>query len=79
MWKLQDFLSLRFNVSKLSFGHFEALKTAILTIWAAVNFEIFETINIFMHEIVQKSKFKASKIVKMVSIYFLKSIKIDFM
>ena len=64
MWKFQGFSATQI-LREIHFGHFEALKTAILTIWAAVNFEVLETINIFKHEIAQNSKLKASKIVKM--------------
>ena len=64
MWKFQDFSATQIS-REINFGHFEAPKIAILTIWAAVNFEVLETINIFKHEIAQNSKLKASKIVKM--------------
>ena len=36
---------------EINFGHFEAPKTAILTIWAVLNFESFEIYDIFKCEI----------------------------
>ena len=38
MWKFQD-ISATHNFREINFGHFEAPKTAILTICAALNFE----------------------------------------
>ena len=69
MWKFQDF-SLTHISRKINFAHFEAPKTAILTIWLDMIFEFLETFNI--------SKFKASKIVKSAFFDLLKSAKIDF-
>ena len=62
MWKFQDF-SLTQISREINFGDFEAPKTAILTIWAALNFEFLGIFDIFKREFFQKSKFKASKIV----------------
>ena len=47
MCKFQD-ISTTQNLREINFGHFEAPKIAILTIWAAVNFEfvgIFDILN----------------------------------
>ena len=49
------FLHLRFYV-KIYFGHFEAPKTANLTIWAAMNVEFLETFDIFKCEIFTNMK-----------------------
>ena len=38
MWKFQDF-SATHILREINFGHFEASKTAILTIWAILNFK----------------------------------------
>ena len=50
---------------EINFDHVEGPKTAILTIWPAMNFEILGIFDIFKCKIPKKSKFKASKIVKM--------------
>ena len=55
MRKLQDFSGTRI-LREINFGHFEAPKTAILTIWAAVNFEFLGTIDISKCEIFLKIK-----------------------
>ena len=52
-------------------------KAAILTIWAALNFEFLDILDIFMCGIFKKSRFKASKIGKMAVFELLKSAKID--
>ena len=64
---------------EINFGHFEAPKTAILTISVAMNFEFMETFDIFKYEFYQKSKAKASQIIKIPVFDLLKSAKIDFM
>ena len=50
MWKYQDFSATQ-NFRKIDFGHFQAPKTAILTIWAALNTEFLHTFDIFKCEI----------------------------
>jgi len=68
MWKFQDLFATQI-IFKINFGHFEAPKTAFLTIWETLNFEILATIDIFneKYEIVEPAVFD-----------FLKSVKIDF-
>ena len=51
---------------EIIFGLFEAQKTAISTIWKALNFEFLDIFDIFKCEIHKKSKFKSSKIVEMI-------------
>ena len=66
---------------EINFGHFEAPKTAILTIWVALNFEFLGNFDIIKFEIflkMLKSKFKSFKIVKTAVFDPLKSAKIDF-
>ena len=67
MWKFQDISALIFYV--------EGPKTAILTIWPALNFEFLGIFDIFKCKIPKKSKFKASKIVKMADFDLQKSAK----
>ena len=74
---IRIFQPLRFYVES-NFGHFEAPKTAILTIWAALNFEFLHIFDIFKCEILKKSKFKAFKFVSMTVFDTLKSDNIDF-
>ena len=76
MWKFQDIFATQI-LHEIDFDHFEALKIAILTFWAALNSEFFGFFDIFKREIFPKSKFKASKIVKMAIFDLLKSAKID--
>ena len=64
MWKFQDFSAIQI-LREINLGHFEAPKTAGLTILAAMNFEFLGTFDIFKCEISKNSKFKPSKIVKM--------------
>ena len=66
------------SLREINFGHFEAPKTAILTIWADLNFKFLDIFDIFNREIPKKSRIKASKIVKMAVFDLLKSAKIDF-
>ena len=63
MWKFQDF-SVTKILHKVNFGHFEAPKTAILTICTALIFEFLGTFDISRVKSFQISKFKAFKIVK---------------
>ena len=77
MWKFQDFFATQI-LREINVGHFEAPKTAILTISAALNFRFLVTFDIYKCEIFQKSKFKASKIVKTPVVDLLKSAKINF-
>ena len=55
MWKFQD-ISATQILREINFGQFEAPKTAILTIWAALNFEFLVLFYIFKHEIFLKIK-----------------------
>ena len=50
MWKFLDF-SASLKLHEVNFGHFEAPKTAILTIWAGLNLEILDTFDIVKCEI----------------------------
>ena len=77
MWKFLDFSAFQ-KLYEVNFGHFEAPKTAILTILAALNFEFLDIFDIFMCEFVKKSEFKASKMVRMALFDHLKSVKINF-
>ena len=74
---IQDF-SATHILRKINFGHFEAQKTAILTIWAALNFRILDIFDISKCEIPKKSKVKASKIFKLTIFDPPKSAKTDF-
>ena len=47
---------------EINFGHFEAPKTAIKTIWAALNFEILATLDIFKCEIFPKTNIHSLQI-----------------
>ena len=49
MWKFQDFSTTQ-NLREINFGHFETPKTAILSIWAALNFEFFGIFDTFKRE-----------------------------
>ena len=77
MWKFQDFSAIQI-LREINFGHFEASKTAILTVWAAPNFWCLDIFDIFNCEIFQKSKYEAFKIVKTAIFDILKSAEIDF-
>ena len=61
MWKFQDFSAIPI-LREINFGHFEAPKTAILNIWAALNFDFLDICDIFKCQIPKKSKIEASKI-----------------
>ena len=71
------FQPLRFYVKSI-IGHFEAPKSAILTICASLSLEFLDIFDIFKCEIPKNSKFESSKIVKMTGFDPLKSAKIDF-
>jgi len=77
MWKFQD-ISVIQILHEINFGHFEAPKTAILPIWAALSFEFLDVFDISKCEIPKNWKFKASKITKMTVFDPLKSAKIDY-
>ena len=55
MWNFQDF-SANQILREINFGHFEAPKTAILTIWVAMNFKFLGTYDIFKCEIFLKNQ-----------------------
>ena len=48
-WKYAGFFC-QSGFSEISFGHIGAQKTAILTIWAAINFEFLEIFDIYNRE-----------------------------
>ena len=73
MSKFQD-ISATQILREINFDNLKAPKTAILTIWVVVNFEFLEISSV---RLFQKSKFKASKNVKMADFNLLKSAKID--
>ena len=80
MWKIQDFSAAQI-LREINFGHFDAQKTAILTIWATMNLEsvgilIFSSVRFFINS--KYAKFKAFEIVKTAVFDLLKSAKIDF-
>ena len=77
VWKFQDFSATQI-LRKINFGHLEALKTPILTIWTALYFQVLGIFDYSSVKYFQRSKFKASKIVKSAVFDFLKSVKIDF-
>ena len=60
MWKFQDFSATQI-LREINYGHFEAPKTAILTIWAALNFESLNIFDIFKCVIPKKSKLTPQK------------------
>ena len=55
-WKFQEFSATQI-LREIIFGHFQAQKTAILTILAALNYEFLGIWDIFKCEIPTKSKF----------------------
>ena len=75
MWKFQDFSATQI-LREINVGHFEAPKTAILTIWAALNFEFVDIFDIFKREIAKKSKIRAAQMVKMAVFWASKSPKL---
>ena len=58
MWEFQDCSATQI-LCEINLGHFEAPKTAICTIWAALNFEFFGTYDIFKCEIFPKIKIQS--------------------
>ena len=44
------------NLREINFGHFVTSKTAIMTIWAALNIEFFATVDIFECDIFSKTQ-----------------------
>ena len=50
MWTFLDFSATQI-LHEINFGHFEAPKTAILTILAALNFEFLGSFDIFKREV----------------------------
>jgi len=77
MWKFQDSSATQI-LRGVNFGHFKALKTAVLTKYVALNFEFLGMFDIFKCEIPKNSKFESCKIVKTTIFEPLKSAKIDF-
>ena len=63
MWNFQDF-SANQILREINFGHFEAPKTAILTIWVALNFEFLDIFDIFKCEIPKNQELKPPKWLK---------------
>ena len=55
MWKFQDLSAIQI-LREINFGHFEASKTAILTIWAALNLEFLDVFDILKYEIPKNIK-----------------------
>ena len=74
MWKFQDISATRIT-RVIIFDHFEGPKTAILTIWADLNFWKFLTCASVRFS---QNQFKASKIIEMTDFKLQKSAKIDF-
>ena len=58
---------------------FRRSKSAILTILEALNFDFWKNVTLGNVEIPKKSKFKATKIVKLTAFDHMKSAKIDYM
>jgi len=80
VWKIQDFSATHIlREINLNLGHFEAPKSAILAIVAALNVLVFGIFfDMFKCEIPKNQNSKASKVVKMAVFELLKSAKIDF-
>ena len=53
MWKFQDSSAIQIS-REINFGRFEAQKTDILTLWAALNFTFLDIFVIFKFEISKK-------------------------
>ena len=78
MWKFWDFSAIQI-LREITFGHLEAPKTAILTVWLGLNFEFLGTFDIFKCEFfLQISQFKDFKIFQTAVFDILKLTKIDF-
>ena len=60
MWKFQDFSTTQI-LCEINFGHIEALKTAILTTFSALDFDFWGN---FTLQNVKKSIFRAAKVIK---------------
>ena len=60
MWEFQDFSPIHI-LREINFGHFEAPKMAVLTIWGALHFEFLGTFDIFKCEIFFKTKIQSLK------------------
>ena len=58
MWK-QDFYATTQILCEITFGHFEAPKTAILTIWSDLSFELLGTFDIYKYEMFQIIKIQS--------------------
>ena len=63
MWNFQDF-SPTHILREINFGHFEAQKTAILTILEALNFEIWRVYDIFQYEVSKNQNSMPPKLLK---------------
>ena len=66
MWKFQDFSAPRI-LREINFGHFEATKSAIFNVQAALNFELMGIVEI---SIVTFSKNPNSKPSKLLQLHF---------
>ena len=55
MWKLQDFSVIQI-LREIDANHFEAPKTANLTLWVALNFEFMGIFDTLKCEIIRKTK-----------------------
>ena len=64
MWKFQDFLATQI-LREISLGHFEAPKTAILTILSTLHLEFLEMFDIFKCEIPKPLNSKPLKLFKL--------------
>ena len=76
MRKFQDFYATQI-LREINFGNFEAPKTALLTISAALSFKFLGTFDIFNCVIFPALQFKDSNIVKTADFDLLKSAKTD--
>ena len=77
MWKFQDFSAIQI-LREINVGHYEAPQIAILTIWAALNFNFWGLLTFSNVKFFPKSESKVSKIVKTAVFGPLNSAKIDF-
>ena len=55
MWKFQVFSAIQI-LREINYGHFEAPKTAILTIWVDLNIEFLVIFDIFKCDIFTKDR-----------------------
>ena len=58
MWKFQDFSATQI-LCEIDFDHFEALITAIFTIWTPLKFEFLGRLDIFKCDIFTKIKIQS--------------------